>query len=311
MMTVTLFPIVLIAALSIAAIVALVVAVVASSPKRRFPALLSVGLTVCGVLLAVILATARTSDVHEAQTAERLQLDQQAAMRAEREQYQAAYQSQVLDYRGDSEPIVVSPVTTGDSKIEVFRYSPSGQVQDEPLLQLPAWVNEANPMDPSVSNQSFVLSSEPWSSVEEADEELYAVLAGQLGDYLGASYPAADGWQPSRADLAELPLIQDAVRETVPLEVGEHTVHVQHAYWRVQLTPEIREELFELWRPTVVQERLISIGGGLGVLTLFFAIAAGVFRMRQRPRRSARPTIAVLAAALGMTGLAGLATLIL
>ncbi len=323
MVRIAILPIVMIAVVSIVVILGLVLAAVVKSPNRKFLLLIPAGAAALVVLAVGVLFALRPQMTESLAVAEQYHLNRaQAEIREAREEYQVAFQSQVLDYRGDStQPLVIDPVATGDADgIQIFRYSPTGQTADEPLSQPPAWVDELSSPNPNLANQSFVLSSEPWSSVDEADDELYALLSVHLGEFLSAFEEKAEGWQPSRTSLESMPLIQDAVRETVPLEIGEHTVHVQHAYWKVELTPQIRDALHSQWQPVhnaaiaqqraaLVQERLVYLGSGLGILTLLFAMAAGLFRLRRPPRGSVRQTTAAVLAIIFL--LAGLSTLFL
>jgi hypothetical protein len=306
-MRIAVFPIVGVAILSIAVIISLVVAVVVSSRKGKLIMLLPIGAVVL-VALALALPMVQISSVRQRAMTE---LRDRAAteMQTAREEYRTAFQSQVLDYRGDAgETIVPGNASTDDApSVEVIQYSPSGLDSEQRLPELPEWVGEPSEFNPNTAYQTLVLSSEPWSSVEEADEELYGLLAVYAGQFLSASYPEAEGWYPTREMMNQMPLIQGAVHERVPLQIGEHTVHVQHAHWHVELTPEIRQRLFELWRPTIVQDRLVKLAGGFGAVTLLLAMAAGILRFRQRSRAGVRERAAAVAGIAIM--LAGISTL--
>lgn len=297
-MRITLIPISGVVGLAIAAVIALVVvAAVANSPKRKLLALLPIGVLVLLVLGGVV-AAVRTSLVYQrAAVEQKMQEAVAAEIQTTRAEYRTAYQSQVLDYRGDAgEKVVPENASTDEAPaVEIIEYSPAGLDSDQRLSELPEWVGEPHDFDPNSANQTLVLSSEPWSSVEEADEELYGLLSVHAGHFLSAAYPEAEGWYPTRDMLNQMPLIQDAVHERVPLEIGEHTVYVQHAHWQVKLTPEVREQLFEKWRPTVVQQRLVWLGTGTGVLTLLFAVVAGISRIGRRPRGGVRERAAAVA----------------
>lgn len=207
--------------------------------------------------------------------------------------------SLVLDYRGDDAPIPDSVLITGDATVidaeawddsgtEIAVCTPSGSM-NEPLSTRPAWVEDERSFDPWADSPTFAISSDPWATVEEAETELWGQLAEHAGSYFSVTHPQAAGWTPDPAVLQELDLVRDGVRETIPLEVGEHTVRVHQVHWLVEFPPELRERLFDAWRPVVVEQRLIRVGGALGVLTVLFALLTGLLRWRGRRDRSTQP----------------------
>jgi hypothetical protein len=286
-----------------------------SLSHRKLLILVPVGAVVVFILLVGAVFAIKLSflDVHRQATVATMELRQRDQQRAAIQQAEAAYQrssqAEVLNYRGDADetdqvPVEDAVTNESPSPVEIFRYSPTGAAAEQPLSELPAWVSEKHDFEPASSQQTLVLSSEPWATVDEANEELYALLAVQAGDFLSAAYPETGDWHPTRKTLDGMPLIQDAVRESVPLQVGEHTVRVQHAHWNVELTPETRDQLFKQWREVAVNQRLVYLGAGLGGLTLLFAVAAGIFRLRRGPRVPVWKTATLATALLLWAGLA-------
>lgn len=315
MMTVALLPILALVVFGVIAGGAALLAVAFKSlPHRKLFIVVPVGAAVVFILLVGVVFAIKLSflDVHRQATVATMELRQRDRQRAAIQQAEAAYQrssqAEVLNYRGDvdeTDQVPVEDAVTNESPlpVEFFRYSPTGADNEQPLSELPAWVNEKHQFEPALSQQTLVLSSEPWATVDEANEQLYALLEVQAGDFLSTAYPETGEWHPTREELEHMPLIQDAIRESVPLQVGEHTVRVQHAYWNVELTPEIRDQLFKQWREVAVNQRLVYLGAGLGGLTLLFAVAAGVFRLRRGPRVPLRQTATLATAIFLLVGL--------
>jgi hypothetical protein len=153
-----------------------------------------------------------------------------------------------------------------------------------------------------------VLTSDQWATVDEADAQLTTLAAAELSRYLAAEHPQAAGWVPDAGAIVQSGAVTRRVHETSTLPIGEFNPPLYRVYWQLELTPTVRDQLFEAWRPFAVSQRLVWLGAALGAATLLFAALAAILRFGgARPPR-ARPALskATVAAALIAAGAAAL-----
>lgn len=178
----------------------------------------------------------------------------------------------------------------------------------EPLIELPDWVDDEPVVDSLTGAARKVLVSDQWATAEEADAQLTALTAAELSRFLAAEHPEAAGWLPDTAAIVQSGAVTRRVQETSTLPIGEFNPALYRAYWQLELTPTVREQLLDAWRPFAVSERLSWLGAGLAALTLLFAVLAAILRFGGVRASRGRPVLskATIAALIITAGAAAL-----
>jgi hypothetical protein len=226
--------------------------------------------------------------------------------------------SAVLDYRGDPDDVQVDPVaaqSTSDEQdadsahpsLELVSYV-GRDVVGQRLTALPDWVDDEPVVDSLGGITRKVLASDQWATVEEADAQLTTLAAVELSRYLAAEHPQAAAWMPDAGAIVQSGAVTRRVHETSTLPIGEFNPSLYRVYWQIELTPAVRDQLFEAWRPFAVSERLSWLGAALGAMTLLFAALAAILRFGRGAAPRARPafskaTVAALIIAAGAAAL--------
>ena len=265
----------------------------------------------------------------------------EAALRADRQQemkslaaalheYQAAQPVQaspdeavappsaVLDYRGGNDVAagstdVVPPSTdeqnagSEQSSLELVSYV-GRDIVGQRLTELPDWVDDEPVADSLNGTARKVLTSDQWATAEEADAQLTTLAAAELSRYLAAEHPQAAGWLPDTSAIVQSGAITRRVQETSTLPIGEFNPPLYRSYWQLELTPDVREQLADAWRPYAVSQRLSWLGAGVIGLTLLFAALAAILRLGRASTARVQPVLsnATIVAALIAAGAAAM-----
>jgi hypothetical protein len=220
----------------------------------------------------------------------------------------------VLDFRGDSDESVHAASASDDQSanaespsLELVSYV-GRDVVGQRLTDLPGWIEDGTVEDTVNGIRQQVLISDQWATVEEADAQLTSVAAAELSRYLADEHPQAAGWLPDANAIVQSGAVTRRVHETSTLPIGEFNPPLYRVYWRLELTPTVREQLLESWRPFAVSQRLSWLGAGLGAVILLFAALAAILRFRSaRPPRVqpvlSRATVAAVIIAAGAAAL--------
>lgn len=177
--------------------------------------------------------------------------------------------------------------------------------------ELPVWARgetiDVRELHNGVHQNTVVLVSDQWSSVQESEVQLEAMTARALQQQLLMDRGLYQ-WQPSKDFVHQSGAIQQRFVEQTSLKVGEFDTPMFRSYWQVSATPHVSELAMQEWKAAAVEERLTMLGAGAAILTLLFAGGAAGLRFdsatsgRYR-RRMAAAVVAVGALAAGTAAL--------
>jgi len=228
------------------------------------------------------------------------------------------------DVPRDLPPTVVTPpvaTSAGDAFDAEAVHSTAGSLNAETQstaaegggasAELPEWARgetvDWRKLRDGVHQNTVVLVSDQWSSVQESEIQLEAMAARALQQQLlmdRGSYR----WQPSKDFVHQSGAIQQRFVEQTSLKVGEFDTPMYRSYWQVAATPYVSSLAQKEWKAAAVEERLTLLGAAAAVLTLLFAGGAAGLRFdsatggRYR-RRMAAAAVAVGALAAGTAAL--------
>lgn len=224
--------------------------------------------------------------------------------------------TQVLDWRGgpDEQPAAshedraAESGEAADPSLELVAFV-GRDVVGQRLPQLPDWVHEDPEVHRLIDERREVLVSDQWATLEEADAQLTNLASIKLSEYLAAAHPSATGWMPDAEAIVQSGAVTRRLHEASTLPIGEFNPSLYRVYWELELTPDVRAELLDAWRPVAVQQRITWLGIGIGGITLMLAALGLILRRGAGapPERRAMGRAAVAAAIIA----AGAATLML
>ena len=206
-----------------------------------------------------------------------------------------------------------SPVVIGDPQIVVretptlpsalttrFIRSPKHLPQGLPAMpELPAEKVELTPRSDLAGNRPqwtvekeqttgdirrVVLTSQLWSTEEEAKEELRGRVAALVRSDFEARH---HGWLDPDSDrfLNDDRAVEVAVKEKYierfEQDFGKFKSPMNKVWWQVELSPMVRTELYPAWKTAVVENRIIIIGSILAMVTLLANECALFVRLRR------------------------------
>ncbi len=147
--------------------------------------------------------------------------------------------------------------------------------------QLPDWIAAGDVQ--SGDKKLVVLSGEIAATPDEAEKSALAAAVRLVGDDFAAFVPDAGRWLPRPRVVRELAVRQVHVERIDRATVSSGTpFHVYRAHQQVELSAEVRKRLYRAWEEEVVDRRIWSLGGLVGLLTLTFGTTAAYFRLDQR-----------------------------
>jgi len=155
-----------------------------------------------------------------------------------------------------------------------------------PRDSLPDWTRNTSGDGPI-----RVIESGLHATVKLAEQHALAQLRTLLDSEFERQHPEARGWEPDDEVLLASGSILHRAVERSQIQVGEFTTPMYEAYWQVD-TSNIAP-LYEAWRPSVVEHRLVWLGGGLALLTLLLGSVAGVLRVDEQTQGQRRKSLAV------------------
>jgi hypothetical protein len=162
----------------------------------------------------------------------------------------------------------------------------NGNAQPIPIQELPGWrKNPPHEGALGAGRAKYVLTSQQFATVEEAEAELFKSLTVDVQESFAKSHSPAVGWTPTPEDLRLSGIIAEQVVETFPLKVGEFENKMHRVSWLIEFDSDKSTVLLKRWEPIEAQRRskliLSILAGASGVL--------GVTAMALRRRRN-QPT---------------------
>ncbi len=158
----------------------------------------------------------------------------------------------------------------------------TGNAQTIPIQELPGWrKNPPHEGTLGAGRAKYVLTSQQFATVEEAEAELFKSLTVDVQESFARYYSPAVGWTPTPEDLRLSGIIAERVVETFSVKVGEFENPVHRVSWLIEFDRDKSTVLLKRWEPIEAQRRskliLLILAGASGVL--------GVTAMALRRRR--------------------------
>ena len=133
-------------------------------------------------------------------------------------------------------PLAVTPpaVTPAGLAPGLIRYT-AGNSYSIPILELPGWrKNPPHEGSLGAGRAKYVLTSQQFATVEEAEAELFKSLTVDIQESMAKSYSPAVGWTPTPEDLRLSGIIAERVVETFSVKVGEFENPVHRVSWLIE-----------------------------------------------------------------------------
>jgi len=182
-------------------------------------------------------------------------------------------------------PEPATPIGPTPSKIQYI----TGSSAPIEIAELPTWrKNPVHEGSPESGIAKYVLTSQQFATVDEAEAKLYASLATDVQHALIQSRSPASGWVPTPEDLQVSGLITEKVIETIPLKVGEFETPVVRVSWLVEFNPQTSQALHRRWEPSESQRRSKLILTIMASVSALFGVSAMALR-RSRNQAALRP----------------------
>lgn len=156
----------------------------------------------------------------------------------------------------------------------------------------PKWTEDQDKTSGDI--RRIVLTSQIWSTEEEANEELSARTAALLQSDFKSRH---DGLFDPDVDrfLSVVRAVELAVKEKYverfDQNFGSFTSPMNRVWWQVELSPVVRTEIYPAWKLAVVQNRIIALGTILAIVTLLANTYAMFGRLKQASRGTVRAAL--------------------
>jgi len=145
------------------------------------------------------------------------------------------------------------------------------------LSDPPAWVSAA---PQQVGDATRVaISSGLWSSPAEAEEDATLRVLGAVQNHFHNEFPNQGPWQLSLATIESLGAVREVVAVSSERDFGSVRSRMYRVHAQLDLSPKLRQAVYESWRGQVIERRLWVIGSLLGLVTLMLATAAFYFKL--------------------------------
>lgn len=137
----------------------------------------------------------------------------------------------------------------------------------------PTWIEQPRSADGDC--QHIVISSQQYSTREEAESELSAVASELIRDDLQGIRPGTShsSWRPPAAEIQRIAVKQQYV-EAVDRDFGSFVHPMYRVWWQVELSPEVRTEFLPAWRQGLTNSRVRSLGLVVSTLVLLASLLA-------------------------------------
>lgn len=157
----------------------------------------------------------------------------------------------------------------------LIRYT-AGNAPSIPIQELPGWrKNPPHEGSLGAGRAKYVLTSQQFATVEEAEAELFRSLAADVQESFAKYHSPALGWTPTPEDLRLSGIIAERVVETFSVKVGEFENPVHRVSWLVEFDHDKSTVLLKRWEPIEAQRRsrlilsiLAGVSGVLGMSAL-------------------------------------------
>ncbi len=186
--------------------------------------------------------------------------------------------------------VIPPAVTTAVLAPRPIRYT-TGNAPSIPIQELPGWrKNPPHEGSLGAGRAKYVLTSQQFATVDEAEAELFQSLTADVQESLAKYHSPAVGWHPTPEDLRLSGIIAERVVETFSVKVGEFENPVHRVSWLIEFDHDKSTVLLQRWEPIEAQRRskliLSILAGASGVLGV---TAMALRRRRHLPTPEANP----------------------
>ena len=168
----------------------------------------------------------------------------------------------------------------------------TGNAHPIPIQELPGWrKNPPHEGTLGAGRAKYVLTSEQFATVEEAEAKLFRSLAVDVQESFARYYTPAVGWHPTPEDLRLSGIIAERVVETFSVKVGEFENPVHRVSWLIEFDHDKSTVLLKRWEPIEAQRRaklILSILAGAS--SVLGVTAMALRRRRDQPIPIEAPT---------------------
>lgn len=276
----------------------IVVLLATSGPERRraikvAAAILSAVLVAIGVTLSVIVGYSTVRIEQVAQHERMIQLQEADVARAREralmlENFESSRRdsspAEVLDYRGaipleSEEPTAVeegSPELESFSQFVVYR---GDNATGETVDAIPGWAAETPRLDGIEWNNTRVLASQPWATIEEAENELAQRTTHELAAYFRHVSPDVSSFVIPRSLVEDTGVVSRRCHVTESLKVGEYEEPIYRVFWELDYDDNVAQVLQTSWEQQTIRQRLTWLAGGVGLLTILLGAFGAYSRL--------------------------------
>ena len=125
-----------------------------------------------------------------------------------------------------------------------------------------------------------VISSQQFSTIEEAEQELQAKANQILRDDLARLFPgesAVSPWNPS-LELLKQHTVKEQYAEVVERDFGSFVHPMYRVWWQIELSPEVRVEFLPIWKKGLTSARIRTVSIVVTSAVLVISLMAFYYR---------------------------------
>lgn len=175
--------------------------------------------------------------------------------------------------RSDSETPLIDDVAISADK------PAADDTLSEKTAQAPDWVHR--PRFDDGKTIIAVIRSKQYQTVAECEREVIAKATQELMADFAKVFGIADTWSIPESFISSQAIRQRYV-ERLTRETEKHTFDVRRMSALLEITPDLRRQVYEIWRGQAVERRLWHLGGLVGLATLVLATIASYLRLDAR-----------------------------
>ncbi|MEI8016955.1 MAG: hypothetical protein WCH39_02090 [Schlesneria sp.] len=197
-------------------------------------------------------------------------------------------------------PSVTIPAVIEHNESPVRIENANLRYQTDPGLSRPSWIDEGNNQTGDI--QRIVLSSGLWATEAEASRELLPRTASIVRTDFAERHKGPFD-RPGHRFLSDERLANIAVKrqylERIEQDHGSIVLPMCRLWQQIEVSPEVRTEIYPAWKSAVLGNRVVLIGALLSLMTLIANTASLFVKLNRLPSRST--TFAAVVAASSAT----------
>ena len=193
-------------------------------------------------------------------------------------------------------PFVSIPAAVEPHESLVRTENPYQRAETDPAHIRPSWIDERNSQTGDV--QRIVLSSGLWATEAEAIRELLPRTASIVRTDFAERHKGPFD-RPGHRFLSDERLANIAVKrqylERIEQDHGSIVLPMCRLWQQIEVSPEVRTEIYPAWKSAVLGNRVVLIGALLSLMTLIANAASLFAKLNRLPNGSTTYAAAVAA----------------